>query len=130
MYNIITPMSSSHLTEKNKLESMCNKLNSKDASNGVLKKKINNIRCIDIYDTLGNYVQKSWFDVTIPDTEFVNEFPAATIDVSSLPHVSPIMFPVAPATSIVNPQDGKTAKMLLFNRASRRTTGSLGSLSL
>ena len=117
-------MSSSDLTEKNKLESICNKLNTKDASNKTLKKKINNIRCIDVYDSFGNIVDKSWFNIIIPPGEFTKEFPPAEIilDSSSNP---PVVFPVTPATSIVDPQDGKTIKMLGFNRQLTTSSGAL-----
>ena len=93
-------MSSSDLTEKNKLESMRNIMNTKDASCKIKKKKINNIRCIDIFDPVGNYVQKSWFNVLIPNGEFMSRFPAATIVLSTS---SPILFSVV---------DGKTVSAL------------------
>jgi hypothetical protein len=66
---------------KHKLESMCNQLNTKDASSKTLMTKINTIRCISNTDTFGNPKVKTWFDIVLPDEELTREFPASSIQV-------------------------------------------------
>ena len=78
---------------------MCNTFSTKDSSSQTKKKQINTFRCTNTVDIFGNTMAKQWFDILIPDEEFNNNFPAATL----VPSKNHVLYPQRPQRYRISP---------------------------
>jgi hypothetical protein len=87
-------MSASDYILKRKYEVMCNKFETKDANNQIIKTKINCIRCISSEDVFGNTYPITYFEIPLDTTKTSNAIIESSIS------TTPLIYSNAPLVSI------------------------------